>query len=141
LVLLTAIIIIFTVALVIINNSMVMATMEKIPEIGTIRAIGAQKSTILVLTLLETSALCLLAGVVGAILGAGAVALIGYYGIPASNDVMVFLFGGPRLHPTVGITNLAFGLLVISLVTLLSTIYPALVAIRVEPAVAMRAKE
>ena len=38
-----AIFIIFLVALVIINNSMVMATLERVTEIGTMRAIGAQQ--------------------------------------------------------------------------------------------------
>jgi ABC-type lipoprotein release transport system permease subunit len=141
LVLYTAIVIIFTVALVIINNSMVMATMERIPEIGTIRAIGAQKSTIMLLTLLETTVLCMIAGAVGALLGASTVSLLGSYGIPASNDVMVFLFGGPRLYPEFGASNLIFGVVIILIVSVVSTIYPALVATRVQPAVAMRSKE
>ena len=53
-VLYVAIFIIFLVALVIINNSMVMNTFERIPEIGTMRAIGAQRIHILSLFLLET---------------------------------------------------------------------------------------
>jgi ABC-type antimicrobial peptide transport system permease subunit len=42
-----AIAIIFTVALVIINNSMITATMERVTEIGTMRAIGAQRSVVM----------------------------------------------------------------------------------------------
>jgi len=141
LVLYTAIVIIFTVALVIINNSMVMATMERIPEIGTIRAIGGQKSTIMILTLLETTVLCMIAGSIGALAGAGLVSLLGSQGIPASNDVMVFLFGGPRLYPEFGASNLIWGVAIILVVSIVSTIYPALVATGVQPAVAMRSKE
>jgi ABC-type lipoprotein release transport system permease subunit len=141
LVLYTAIVIIFTVALVIINNSMVMATMERIPEIGTIRAIGAQKSTIMLLTLLETTVLCMIAGTIGALLGAGTISLLGSYGIPAGSDVMVFLFGGPRLYPEFAASNLILGFVIILIVSVISTIYPALVATKVQPAVAMRAKE
>lgn len=141
LVLYTAIFVIFLVALVIINNSMVMATMERIPEIGTMRAIGAQKSTIMLMTLLETTALCLGAGTLGAGLGAGVIAWLGVVGIPASNDVMVFLFGGPALHPTFDLGNLIFGGAIILFVSLVSTMYPAMVATRVQPVVAMRGKD
>jgi ABC-type lipoprotein release transport system permease subunit len=141
LVLYTAIVIIFTVALVIINNSMVMATMERIPEIGTLRAIGAQKSTIMLLTLLETTVLCTISGVIGAAAGAGLIAILGSSGIPASNDVMVFLFGGPALYPAFGASNLILGFVIIMIVSLLSTVYPALLANRVQPVVAMRGKD
>lgn len=141
LVLFTAIFIIFLVALVIINNSMVMATMERIPEIGTMRAIGAQKSTIMLMTLLETTVLCVLAGSIGAGLGAGLIFWLGHVGIPAPNDVMVFIFGGPELYPTVGLEHLAFGAGIILLVSLVSTLYPAIVATRVHPVVAMRGKD
>lgn len=141
LVLYVAIFIIFLVALVIINNSMVMATMERIPEIGTMRAIGAQKSTIMILTLMETLVLCIVAGVIGALIGAGLVSWMGAVGIPAGNDVMVFLFGGPRLHPAWGISNLVIGAVIISVVSIISTLYPAIIATRVQPVVAMRGKD
>ena len=44
-----AVLIIFAVALVIINNAMVMATLQRVKEIGTMRAIGAQRRFVLVL--------------------------------------------------------------------------------------------
>lgn len=141
LVLYTAIFIIFLVALVIINNSMVMATMERIPEIGTMRAIGAQKSTIMIMTLLETTVLCLLSGGLGAALGAGLITWLGIVGIPAPNDVTVFIFGGTALYPSFGASNLIFGGVIILVVSLVSTLYPAIVATRVHPVVAMRGKD
>ena len=42
-----AVLIIFVVALVIINNAMVMATLQRVREIGTLRAVGAQRRFIL----------------------------------------------------------------------------------------------
>ena len=48
-----AILIIFMVALVIINNAMVMATLERVREIGTLRAIGAQRRFILAMLVIE----------------------------------------------------------------------------------------
>ena len=136
-----AIFIIFLVALVIINNSMVMATMERVTEIGTMRALGAQKRTVLVMFLLETIVLGLIAGVAGSLLGAAAIQAMAAQGIPATHDVLVFLFGGPRLYPDFGLSNLLNAVLVITVVSIISTAYPARVATQIQPVTAMQAKE
>lgn len=140
-VLYTAIFVIFLVALVIINNAMVMATLERTPEIGTMRAIGAQRGFVMAMFLIETLVLGLLAGGLGAAAGAAFVTWLGQVGIPAPSEVLVVLFAGPRLFPSVGVGNLTFGIAVIVVVSVLSTLYPALVAARVAPVVAMQGKE
>ena len=53
-VLYVAILIIFLIALVIINNALVMATLERVREIGTLRAIGAQRRFILAMLVIES---------------------------------------------------------------------------------------
>lgn len=131
----------FLVALVIINNSMIMATMERITEIGTIRAIGAQRRFVLAMFLLETMVLGLVSGSAGAAIGAGIVQLLGKIGIPATSKIMVFLFSGPKLFPSVDSGHLLFAAAVILVVSMVSTLYPALIATRVEPVVAMQAGE
>jgi len=137
-----AIFVIFLVTIVIINNSMVMATMDRVPEIGTMRAIGAQRSTVMIMVLTETTVLGLLSGGLGALAGAGIVSALHAVGIPAgSADIMVFLFAGPRLHPTFAASNLLVALLIIMVVSIVSTLYPALMASRIQPVVAMQAKE
>ncbi len=142
LVLYVAIFIIFLVALVIINNTMVMATMERTTEIGTLRAMGAQRSTVMTMFLFETVVLGLLAGVAGALGGALFVTWLGHVGIPAGNqDTLIFLFGGPRMYPAFGLANLAVGLVSILVVSLVSTLYPARLATRIPPVVAMQAKD
>jgi ABC-type lipoprotein release transport system permease subunit len=125
-----AIFIIFTVALVIINNSMVMATMERVTEIGTMRAIGAQKNLVLSMFLLETI-----------VLAAAIVLWLGQVGMPATSDVTVFMFGGPRLYPAIHLSNVVFGMFTILLVSVVSTLYPAYLAAKIQPVMAMRAKE
>ena len=52
-VLYVAVLIIFVVALVIINNALVMATLERVQEIGTLRAVGAQRRFILAMLVIE----------------------------------------------------------------------------------------
>lgn len=136
-----AIAIIFLVALVIINNSMVMATMERVAEIGTMRAIGAQRSFVMMLFLVETVVLGFLAGTAGGLTGVGAVALMNKVGIPAANDILVFLFSGPRLHPTLGVANVVIGMVTVLFVSLASTLYPARIATGIQPVIAMQTKE
>jgi ABC-type lipoprotein release transport system permease subunit len=136
-----AILIIFLVALVIINNSMVMATMERVTEIGTMRAIGAQRRLVLSMFLVETVVLGLIAGALGSLLAAMAVAYLHSIGIPARSDVMVVLFGGPRLYPEIAASNVVFGMTVILFVSLVSTLYPAYLAAQIQPVMAMRSKE
>jgi ABC-type lipoprotein release transport system permease subunit len=140
-VLYVAIFVIFLVALVIINNSMVMATMERTPEIGTMRAIGAQRGFVMLLFLVETIVLGCIAGALGMAAGSAFVGWLGQVGIPAVADILVVLFAGPRLYPSVHPANLLFGFGTILVVSLLSTMYPAILAARVAPIVAMQGKE
>ncbi len=141
LVLYVAVAIIFIVALVILNNTMVMATMERVREIGTIRAIGGQRGFILRLFLLETLLLGLVFGVVGALAGGGLVTWMGTAGLPASHDILYFLFAGPALYPTLTVGHVVGALSLILVVGLLSTFYPAVIATRITPIEAMNAKE
>jgi ABC-type lipoprotein release transport system permease subunit len=137
-----AIFIIFLVALVIINNSMIIATMERVAEIGTMRAIGARRRFVLAMFLLETGVLALLSGGLGGAAGVALISSLGSTGISASGvDIMVFLFSGPRLYPTVGVDQLLLGVAAIIVASLASTLYPALIATRIQPVVAMQQKE
>jgi len=133
-----AIFIIFAVALVIINNSMVMATLERVREIGTLRAIGAQKRFVMAMFMLETLTLGLVTGGIGAALGAGIITIINRVGIPATNDIMVFAFSGPRLRPDFTADHIFVAVGIIMVVTLLATYYPARIATRIQPIEAMR---
>lgn len=142
LVLYTAVLIIFAVALVIINNAMVMATLQRVKEIGTMRAIGAQRRFVLVMVLVETVAVGIAFGAAGAALGAGVVWLVGARGgIPATNDTMYFLFSGPSLVPRLGTVSLVVSLAIVLLVSMVSAFYPALIAMRVTPVEAMQTDE
>ena len=132
------IIIIFIVALIIINNSMVMATTERIKEIGTLRAIGGQRGFVLRMFLVETMVLCLVFGTIAAIIGSGLVLWMGSSGIPAFHEALYFLFAGPRLYPVLAPMHLMVAFAVIFGIAILSTFYPALIATRITPVTAMQ---
>jgi len=141
LILIIATAIIFVVALVIINNAVVMATLQRAREIGTLRAIGAQKGFVLSMVLIETVVLGLVFGAAGALAGSGLVALAGHVGIPASNAYLYFFFSGPRLHPALSVFSLVGAFVVVLVVTCASALYPALMATRVSPIQAMASED
>jgi len=140
-ILLGAIVILFLVTIVILNNSLVMATLERVGEFGTLRAIGAQKGFVNAMVVFETAVLGSIAGIGGAIAGVAFVAWLHQVGIPAPADVFQVIFGGPRLHPTVTIGNVLAGLLATLIVAVFATLYPARLAVGVQPVVAMQGKE
>jgi ABC-type lipoprotein release transport system permease subunit len=140
-VLYVSIFMIFLVALVIILISMVNAAFERTAEIGTMRAIGAQRWFVMALFILETMLLGMLAGGAGALLAVLAILTLGQVGIPAPSDILVFLFGGPRLYPQVGVDDVGFGVIVILIVSVLSTMLPAIIAAFVPPVVAMQGRD
>lgn len=140
-VLYSAVFIIFIVALIIINNSMLMSTMERTREIGTMRAIGAQRGFIMRMFLGETFVLSLIFGGLGALVGSGIVLSLGAVGIPASSDFFYFLYAGPRLHPHLLPQHVVAAFFVVAVVALLSTWYPARVAMGITPREAMGAED
>jgi hypothetical protein len=140
-VLYVAILIIFMIALVIINNALVMATLERVREIGTLRAIGAQRRFILAMLVIEAIVVGAVFGGLGAGLGAVVVSIIGKIGIPAKSDVWFFFFSGPRLHPFIGTSNVIAAFIIVLLVSAFSSFYPAWLAMRVTPRQAMQEDE
>jgi len=140
-VLYVAILIIFVIALVIINNALVMATLERVKEIGTLRAIGAQRRFILAMLVIEAMVVGLIFGAIGAGVGAVLVAIVGKIGVPAKSDIWFFFFSGPRLHPFLGTTNLIVAFVAVLLVSAFSSFYPAWLAMRVTPRQAMSEEE
>ena len=136
-----SVLIIFAVALVIINNALVMATLERIGEIGTLRAVGAQRRFLLGMLIVEALTVGGFFGGIGSALGAGVVAILHAVGIPAKNDIFYFFFSGPRLHPSLSVMNVAIALFIVLVVSGLSSLYPGFLAMRVSPRQAMQSDE
>jgi ABC-type lipoprotein release transport system permease subunit len=140
-VLYAAIFVIFIVGLIIVNNALVAATLDRTTEIGTMRAIGAPRGFVVGMFLLETVALGMVSGAVGAAVATAFVGWLGRVGLPAPAEAFVMLFAGPRLYPTVSVENLAFGIAAVLVTSIVSAVYPAVLAARVRPVVAMQEQE
>jgi hypothetical protein len=141
-VLFTAVLIFFAIALVIINNAMVMATLQRVKEIGTMRALGTQRRFVVAMLLVEIATVGIVFGVAGAVLGAGVVGLIrSAGGIPAVTDLLYFVFSGPALFPRLGAMPVGVSLAIVLAVAILSALYPAVIAMRVTPVEAMSSED
>ena len=141
LVLFVAVLIIFIVLMVVMNNAVVMATLQRIREIGTVRAIGGGRGFVVMMILVESIVLGLVFGGVGALLGMGLITVLHAVGIRATSDQLFFFFGGPRLFPAVGWGSVFTGFFIVLFVTTLSTLYPAWLAMRVSPLRAMQSDD
>ena len=141
-ILIFAVIIFFGVALVIINNAMVMAALARVKEVGTMRAIGAQRRFVVAMLLVEVITVSVVFGLAGAALGGGVVAIIrATGGIPATSDLLFFLFSGPALLPRIGGTSVVASLVLVLGVAIASALYPAWIAMRVTPVEAMSTED
>ena len=141
-ILLFALVIFFGIALVVINNAMVMATLQRVKEIGTMRAIGAQRRFVVVMLLVEIGSVGVLFGLGGALLGGLVVwAIRAGGGIPATTDMLYFIFSGPSLLPTLGTVSVAASLVAVVVVAVLSGLYPAWLAMKVTPVEAMASED
>lgn len=123
-----------------IANTVIMATYERIREIGTLRAMGMGPASVRLLFLLEGAATGLVAGAVGAALGAVTVAHFAAVGIDLSNaeglgeqPVSTILYMHYSWAPV--LLSLLFG----AVVAVLASLYPAHLAANMNPADAVRA--
>ena len=133
-------IVVAVVALVVIMNTFVLSIIERIPEFGTMRALGAQKSLIFRLIFIESTTNSLLFGVIGIIVGSLVILVLGAFGIQAPNEYFQVLFGGPSLHPVLSAASIGVTLAAILIIGSVASIYPTSIALKVRPAVAMGGK-
>jgi putative ABC transport system permease protein len=119
-------------------NTAMMSVLERTREVGTLRALGAKRTRILALYLLES----LMLGVFGALAGtAGGIALIlvfGRYGIPAFSEAQRYSYGGDFLYPRLAWAHVAWVPAGMILVCVAAGLGPAWAASRMRPADALR---
>ena len=123
----------FAAAAVGIVNSMLMSVHERTREIGTVRALGMRRLSVVQLFLLEGFALGLVSAVIG-VLAAGALVLHwGGRGIPMDTVTLAWMAGGDALFPVLTAASVVRAVVAIALLSTLAAVYPALIASRLEP--------
>ncbi len=127
------IVIIQIISIIVIMNSVLMSVLERVNEIGTMRAIGAQKKYVFGLITSEIIMLALVASVVGILLSLLVLWVVGLFGIPADNFIVGILFGGETLIPTTDYIYIIITSLIVVVTTFLATLYPVRIATKVSP--------
>ncbi|MBI4352085.1 MAG: FtsX-like permease family protein [Elusimicrobia bacterium] len=123
----------FCVAVIIIVNTLTMAALERAPEIGMMRAIGAQKTFIAGMFLGETAVLSAVFGGLGVLAGIAAVKIIPLLKINTKNDMLQLLYGGNFFNPLLSLPDIALTALQLLFVTVVAALYPMRVAVNITP--------
>jgi putative ABC transport system permease protein len=121
------------IVLILTMNSLVMSVFERTGEIGTMRAIGAPRGFIRGLFVVETSALTLLSALTGILLGTAGVAVLDRASLQFNNQILVLLFGGTALHPSVSGSNILVSVLAALVLGTIAWVYPVRLALRIQP--------
>ncbi|MCY4355546.1 MAG: FtsX-like permease family protein [Truepera sp.] len=132
------ILVISVVAIIIIMNTLVISVTERIAEIGTVRAIGGQKSFVRGMITTEVLMITVVFGVVGMAIGSLVIGVFNVVGLPASNLFLQILFGGSTLNPVLSFSSLFTSLGIVAIIGVIASLYPASVALGIAPVQAMQ---
>jgi putative ABC transport system permease protein len=117
-------------------NTLAIAVRERTKEIGTLRAIGMQRTKVLWLFVLETALLGSIGTVAGALAASGIALAVNAAGVVLPAAVQVFL-AMEQLHVVLDGRAIATNAAALTLVTTIAAVLPALRAARLRPVTAM----
>ncbi len=117
---------IFAVSMVLIMNVMMMSVKEKTKEIGTMRAIGTRKRSIMSLIIYESLILSSIGGIIGILL------------IPPTYNLLGMFMGATSFNFTIPTTVLVQVALIVLVIGTFSGLLPAYLANRISPIEALR---
>ena len=132
------IIIILGAGFIVVNNTLVINVLDRIREIGTMRAIGANKRYITKECAAETMIMAVIAGILGCVLGVIASHVVSAVHVTFSNTFLIQLFGGTVLSTAVNAANLCGSFALSIFIGLVAWISPLVNALRVNPVEAMQ---
>jgi ABC-type antimicrobial peptide transport system permease subunit len=117
-----------------------MSVLERVREFGVLMAIGMKRKKVFFMIILETITLSIVGGIVGIVL---AIITITYFGFAGIN-LSAFAAGlsewglGTILYPVLPISFYLSITIMIFFTAVFSAVYPAIKAIRLKPATAIR---
>ena len=121
-------------------NTLIMAVFERTREIGVLAAIGMRRRRILALFLAESGLLALGGIGMGLVLGGLLVAYATHIGFYIGNMGITGILIGERIYAYLTVEDTVVLSLLALIVTLLASLYPAMLAARLEPVAALRSE-
>lgn len=132
------IIVVLAAGFIVVNNTLVVNVLDRIREIGTLRAIGGTKRFVSAECMTETFILAIIAGILGCILGCFAsIAVTGMH-ITFHNSFLIQLFGSKTLVTAITLRNLFNAFLLSIVIGFIAWIYPVYNALKINPVTAMQ---
>lgn len=123
-----------------ITNTMLMSVMERIREFGVLMAVGMKRSRLFVLIIIETILLSVTGGIAGMMLGAASIWITAQKGINLSLFAQGLSSYGISTHLFPGLPVEYYPVLFVMIIitAVASAVYPAVKAVRLNPASAIR---
>ncbi len=122
----------------VIVNTLIMAVFERTREIGILAAIGMKGGRIMAMFFAESSMLAVGGILIGLVLGLLATYFMGAYGLPIGNLGITGFLLGDRIYADFNISSIISLVITAFVVTLVASLYPAMLAARMEPVEALR---
>jgi ABC-type lipoprotein release transport system permease subunit len=122
----------------VIVNTLIMSIFERTREIGILAAIGMKGGRIMTMFFAESGMLAIGGIFMGLVLGGVLVYLMSTYGFPIGNFGVTGFLLGDRIYAQLTINDVVTLSLTALIVTLIASLYPALLAARMEPVDALR---
>lgn len=121
-------------------NTMLMSVLERVRELGVLMAVGMKRGKIFLMVVLETVVLAIVGGVVGMAIGSASVAFLGRVGIDLSmaSEALARFGTSEVVYPQMPVGEYPRLALLVIVVAVLSAIYPAIKAVKVNPVTAIR---
>lgn len=128
------IIIVSIVTIIIIMNTLVVSIIERTSEIGTMRAIGANKFFIRRMFISETLTISMVFGAIGVLLGVILIFILNKVGISFRGNILLeAIFAGEELYPVTSFKTIFNGFVISFFIGIISSLYPVSVALRINP--------
>lgn len=119
-------------------NTMLMAVLERVRELGMLMAIGMTKQKVFSMIMLETVFLSLVGGPVGLMVSWGLISFFGETGIHLGTEMYEDFGFGTVIYPYLAFRNYMHVTIMVIIMALLAAIFPARRALKLNPVEAIR---
>jgi putative ABC transport system permease protein len=124
-----------------IMNTMWMAIRERTGEIGTLRAVGMQRSNVALMILIEAMVLAFAATAAGALLAVSIAWALDWAQLTIASDAIRFILISNKLHMVIVPWQVIASVVSFTLVAGLAALFPAIRAARMQPVTAIQQVE